>query len=363
MAFLDNSGDIILDAVLTDAGRQRLSRGNFKIVKFALGDEEINYSVFNGSHPSGSAFYDLEVMQTPILEAFTNNTSLMKSKLITMTRNNILYMPILKLNTDGDNKSRTAAINTDLKFDEGFILLADTDTEQFDSGDNSKVDYTLRNGILRGQGTNTSLDTTRHIVVDQGIDSTEGGLSFKQPIQNDLVETAFLIKMDHRLMVLHSPSADLKSSVRITNQFVDDDGIATYYVVEGDGSTAVEGAPATRRSRVLNEGTVNRSRNTKNILTPEFNLTKAQAGEVFDGPVGSILRMYPKTTSLIQNSTALFNELGKLGSITYPSGIKIGSDASTTTITSFRYIDTIINVVGVTTGYSIDIPIRIVKSM
>ena len=37
MAFLDNSGDIILDAVLTDAGRQRMARGNFKIVKFALG--------------------------------------------------------------------------------------------------------------------------------------------------------------------------------------------------------------------------------------------------------------------------------------------------------------------------------------
>ena len=98
MAFLDNSGDIILDAVLTDAGRQRLSRGNFKIVKFALGDEEINYGTFNKSHPSGSAFYDLEVMQTPILEAFTNNTSLMKSKLVTMTRNNILYMPIFKVN-------------------------------------------------------------------------------------------------------------------------------------------------------------------------------------------------------------------------------------------------------------------------
>jgi hypothetical protein len=82
MAFLDNSGDIILDAVLTDAGRQRMARGNFKITKFALGDEEINYGIYNSSHPSGSAFYDLEVMQTPILEAFTNNTSLMKSKLV-----------------------------------------------------------------------------------------------------------------------------------------------------------------------------------------------------------------------------------------------------------------------------------------
>ena len=43
MAFLDNSGDIILDAVLTDTGRMRLARGDgsFKIMKFALGDDEI----------------------------------------------------------------------------------------------------------------------------------------------------------------------------------------------------------------------------------------------------------------------------------------------------------------------------------
>ena len=47
MAFLDNSGDIILDAVLTDAGRKRLARGEFSITKFAFSDEEINYTIFN----------------------------------------------------------------------------------------------------------------------------------------------------------------------------------------------------------------------------------------------------------------------------------------------------------------------------
>ena len=47
MAFLDNSGDIILDAVLTDLGRLRLAEGKFSIVKFALGDEEINYRLYN----------------------------------------------------------------------------------------------------------------------------------------------------------------------------------------------------------------------------------------------------------------------------------------------------------------------------
>ena len=96
MAFLDNSGDIILDAVLTDTGRQRLARGDgsFKIVKFALGDDEINYGSYNKAHSSGSAYYDLEVLQTPVLEAFTNNTSLMKSKLVSIPRTNLLYLPV-----------------------------------------------------------------------------------------------------------------------------------------------------------------------------------------------------------------------------------------------------------------------------
>ena len=83
MAFLDNSGDIILDVVLTDHGRKLLAKGDgsFQITKFALGDEEIDYSLYNKTHPSGSSYYDLEILQTPVLEAFTNNASSMHSKL------------------------------------------------------------------------------------------------------------------------------------------------------------------------------------------------------------------------------------------------------------------------------------------
>ena len=101
MAFLDNSGDIILDAVLTDAGRARLARGDgsFKITKFAFGDDEINYNLYDKTHGSGSAFFDLNVLQTPVLEAFTNNTSTMNSKLISIPRTNLLYLPIMKVNT------------------------------------------------------------------------------------------------------------------------------------------------------------------------------------------------------------------------------------------------------------------------
>ena len=90
MAFLDNSGDIILDAVLTDSGRFRLAKGDgsFKIVKFALADDEINYKLYNKNHASGSAYYDLEILQSPVFEAFTNNASSMNHKLLSIPRTN-----------------------------------------------------------------------------------------------------------------------------------------------------------------------------------------------------------------------------------------------------------------------------------
>ena len=97
MAFLDNSGDIILDAVLTEAGRQRMARGNFRISQYAFGDIEIDYGLYNSNHPSGSAYFDLEILQSPVFEATSN--SALPHELYTLNTNDILYAPSLQLNT------------------------------------------------------------------------------------------------------------------------------------------------------------------------------------------------------------------------------------------------------------------------
>ena len=97
MAFLDNSGDIILDAVLTDLGRKRMSEGNFRITQFALGDDEVDYTLYNKNHPSGSAYYDLEILQTPVFEAFTRTNANINYGLLSFNGNpNLLYLPVLK---------------------------------------------------------------------------------------------------------------------------------------------------------------------------------------------------------------------------------------------------------------------------
>ena len=76
--------------------------------------------------------------------------------------------------------------------------------------------------------------------------------------------------------------------------------------------------------------------------------------EAFSGPLGSILQLIPKTSIEIQSSVSLFNEIGAAGdeTINLATGKAVGNH---------KFIDTIINVVGVTTGYSMDIPIRIIR--
>jgi hypothetical protein len=83
-----NNTTVTVDAILTDVGRQLLAKndGSFKITQFALSDDEIDYTLYNPNHPSGSAFYGEAIEAMPLLEAFPNSNEIMKYKLITLPR-------------------------------------------------------------------------------------------------------------------------------------------------------------------------------------------------------------------------------------------------------------------------------------
>lgn len=97
MGYLNNS-IITVDAILTKKGRELLAKGDgsFKITQFALSDDEIDYTLYNPSHPSGSAFYGQAIENMPLLEAFPDETQIMKYKLVTLPRGTA-RMPILSL--------------------------------------------------------------------------------------------------------------------------------------------------------------------------------------------------------------------------------------------------------------------------
>ena len=87
MGYLDNSS-ITVDAILTKRGRELLARndGSFKITQFALGDDEIDYSLFNESHPNGTQYASEAIENMPLIEAIPNGANSMNSKLITLAR-------------------------------------------------------------------------------------------------------------------------------------------------------------------------------------------------------------------------------------------------------------------------------------
>ena len=338
MAFLDNSGDIILDAVLTDTGRMRLARGDgtFKIAKFALGDDEINYELYNKNHPSGSAYYDLDILQTPVLEAFTNNTSMMNSKLMSIPRTNLLYLPIMKLFREGNSATNVA--NALAGTNGKFIVAVDEQSANTTDGTSPPGKGLMAKGtnapggVIDGFGTHPG-GTTAFIRVDQGLDTTEITPHFS--LAQDLVDTQYMIQMDNRLGYrvsagpvgggqagLQNYSAGTANSPAKVS-FIDDDNIATYYV---------------------------------NLSTdPQFvadlqSWTETNTTSI-EGPRGTALVFSINSQLQLRQSDYLFGKLGK----------KRQTWTVDSTALTVHYIDTTIRVMGATTGYKIDIPVRFMK--
>jgi hypothetical protein len=311
MAFLDNSGDIILDAVLTDHGRKVLAKGDgsFKITKFALGDEEINYTLYNSSHASGSAYYDLEILQTPILESFTNNASSMKTQLLTYDNMELLFLPIVKLNENDTNTQRNST--------GAFVVAVDDFTEQ-DASKGIALDSAgaINTGFLRGE----SLSSNNYIRVDQGLDTSQ--VSALQGLDSELTEDSYTISIDGRLGGIVSITGDI-----VPEDYTDDDNIK-YYTV----STTTDGE-----------------------LVVDNTDTSNDAAQTIEGPRGTIVQFKIKASAELNTSTFLFTQLGStVTNTTYPNRSGVAA--------TINIIDSMVRVTGKKTGYSIDIPVRFAKT-
>lgn len=97
MSYLSNTS-VVIDAILTKKGRELLAKndGSFRITQFSLADDEIDYTLYNPNHPSGSAFYGEAIEAMPIIQAYPNDNEVMKYKLITLPRGTA-KIPVLDL--------------------------------------------------------------------------------------------------------------------------------------------------------------------------------------------------------------------------------------------------------------------------
>ena len=150
MGYLNNSV-VTVDAILTKKGRELLAKGDgsFRITQFALGDDEIDYTLYNPTHPSGSAFYGQAIENMPLLEAFPDEQQIMKYKLVTLPRGTA-KMPILDLGYKG------------ITLKQGATLVITPQTLNYTGGNQFETSgYTATIGDIRTMAsfTATGIDT------------------------------------------------------------------------------------------------------------------------------------------------------------------------------------------------------------
>jgi len=128
MGYLDNTS-ITVDAILTKKGRQKLASGqSLNISKFALGDDEIDYTLYEPAHPKGSAYYDSAIKAIPIMEASPDETQVLRYKLVTLPKGTT-QIPVVALGISAVGVYQ----------DEGQVALSPTTSPQ----GNTNAGYTV----------------------------------------------------------------------------------------------------------------------------------------------------------------------------------------------------------------------------
>ena len=133
-----------------------------------------------------------------------------------------------------------------------------------------------------------------------------------------MVETGFIVQIDSRFGSIVDPKGNL-----LKEDYIDDDGIAYYSVLTADQTEAIQ----------------------------DISSKPNQADSVIAGPRGVRLEFKIKASLDLQTSTFLFQRLGGTGTLDNKAG---GSS-------NIYYIDSIIRVSGMNSGYSLDLPVRFVK--
>lgn len=312
MGFLDNSGDIILDAVLTDTGRQRLARGDgsFRVAYFCLGDDEVDYTLFDTT--AETATQDANIVVAPVLEALTDSRSSLKYKLMTLPDVSQLHLPVLRLNElDSSNKTKTVQ-STDTKIASAagsFVVVVDDDTLT-----SAGFKSTNTTGVMHGRKPAASF---AYIRVDTGYIDSEGTLSLRK----DHMDTEFMVQIDDRLgtivQAVKTSNPDDASFRAESPKYIDSNNIATY-ILSG---------PYVK--------TINTTKEYQN-QTP------------ITGEKGTELSFALSSRLNLANSDKLFEKLGNLSE-------NLGGGGN------FKTIDSIVRVTGMTSKRSIDIPVKFIK--
>lgn len=347
MAFLDNSGDIILDAVLTDRGRQLMATGNgLKITKFALGDDEINYGSFDKGHPSGSAYYDLELLQTPIFEATTQINANINYGLLSFSNANILYMPEFVQNTI-DNGAGFALPHQKL-----YYIAVNQQTVDAMQASTLLFKNSPQKIIL------ANANDHRVIAYELGINSSE--IAKNQTTKVQFINNTGILDKSY---VASANNLFIGGLHSLTNQ-------ASAYTNDLGDNKLVSFPSPSEMSRVGNSSvSKNRANYTDysvkaanvNIFEPNNASSTASSHSVITGPSNSIVMLNVTVQAGLDHTSngvrdRKYSEYGKTAQTAQLAFGAASSDGNT-----YDYIDTSIYLEAMTTGAQISIPVRLIR--
>ena len=330
MAFLDNSGDIILDAVLTDEGRKKMANGTFTITKFALGDDEIDYGLYQKNHASGSAYADLDILQTPVFEAFTGAEAGINYGLLSLGITDILYMPVMKVN---EKAAVSNIVISPTSPTTGMFYLADTSTD-------TSTNLLLSTALASSDKFLVSdASAGPAILFETGLDTTNiaGDAANKSTylVSNNLVDSSFYVSYDNRFIVtcLGGRSQQFNNTT-------------------GGGGTPTLSYTLTRGSAVNTDLQLN-NYSTSRIAAGNDGVVKDDTYSVVD-----------TTVSAIAGPRGAFGVLGFVIKANLDSEFTLYGAVSQDVFGDgklYSYIDTTVYVKGTKTGCQIQIPLRIIK--
>jgi len=187
MGYLNNTV-ITVDAILTKKGRELLARndGSFRITQFALSDDEIDYTMFNPTHPSGSSYYGEAIDGMPLLEAFPDESQIMKYKLATLPRGTA-KLPVLNLGYSAITLKQGAA----LAITPQTLNYLDNEQVYETSGYSATIADTRLMNTFTGMGINSEAATTQNATTTLGTNVSKTVIGSQINLKATTVNTLF----------------------------------------------------------------------------------------------------------------------------------------------------------------------------
>jgi hypothetical protein len=326
MAFLDNSGTIILDAILTDVGRKRMAQGNFKVSKFCLGDDEIDYSVINTTTDDHDSVETLKPM-----EALNAENAVINYGLLDYSSDDIVYVPQIKVNEK--NKSFIKKYVTEDTF---YYLSANDETTKKLRTLLGSPRFILENGFY---------ERTK-LVFESGIENPSikrDPIAKERYILNyNLYDKYFIISCDHRFV-------DKLLIVKDSESYFENDGANNLFF----NFETLQDVPSVSLNNVVENYSSYIATGIDNQLFP-YRHGKDRNLSAINGPRGTICAINFKLNDKLTINTSgdrdfRYVKFGLTDQILFG-----GSD-------KFDLIDTTIYIQGVSTSARLQVPIRILR--